>query len=143
MHVPMNVIRIAIVLSVSIPVSARGDMLFSMSEVDGDVVLNGSGSLDTTGMRFRNNQLHGPAVFAPGSSFEVGGPASTSVFAADGTGPTSLRRTVRTAGDSWVATSGTGDLFGLGFGGDPPQLARSDFAGRLCFRHGAFRQRYF
>jgi hypothetical protein len=111
----LGLLAAALILSAA---QANASVIFTLQQVGDDVIMTGSGSLDLTG--FTPNLTFSIDPQLSSKSFFLVGAKGASFTEYDGpiTGPTSIG-----PGD-WhpvLADSGTGDLFGMGFGPGSPQ----------------------
>jgi hypothetical protein len=93
-------------------VEAQASLIFTLQEVDDDTIMTGSGTFDLTGLTPKNTFTIDPQIGAK-SFFLVGAKGQTfREYDGSVTGPTSIG-----PGDfhTALASSGTGDLFGLSF----------------------------
>lgn len=93
---------------------ARGGFLINVTEVGGDVLVDGSGTFDLTGLALAHTSHF--ARIKPNEYFVAGPPTVTSIDFYQGmiSGPPSFGFGT----ESKIASTGTGELFGLHFAGN-------------------------
>lgn len=120
------------------PGSAQADLVFNVTEVGSDVVFNGGGSIDLTGLTADSSSATSLATgFLDQVFFQVGAATSTSVathrsYYGTVTGPSSFGTSPASGGLPGTiefTNINSGDFFGLSFGMQVPPFGGAAFNG--------------